>query len=55
MSDDVSRDKEIEQEIFMAFSAFFQLILSSNKTESSEIISDNKLQNAEGRKNSQKH
>ncbi len=43
MSNDVSRNKEIEQEISMAFSAFFQFIFSSDKENSSEIKSNNNV------------
>ena len=37
-------DKKIEQEISAVFNAFFQLILSSDEIKSSEIISDNELE-----------
>ena len=42
---DTLNDKKIEQKISAVFNAFFQLILSSEETKSSEIISDNNLQN----------
>ena len=43
---DVSNEEKIEQEISAVFSAFFQLVLSSDKANSGEIISNNKLKDA---------
>jgi len=45
---DRSNNKKIEAEQSVIFTAFFKLILSLDKKNSSEIISDNKLKN--GRK-----